>query len=265
MGVHLQSKDTAARADRLPWLRGAAGLLALFWGLLFFGLIDLLAFLQGEQFHDTILLSTGWGLLFLFLMAGPLVVLCLGRGAWPAAASLEIIAVALGLVAASALSTAPRFLLLASGVAVTGIVVSLLGATSALSTVRSWRWSPLPAAVLALAVLPVIHYSWISARNTGTGVITDDTLGFDHWPSQAALPIAALLIAAIAVGHPVGWRLPAWSVAACGVWFAVVCLAEPDLIGSISRPWSAAVVLWCVLFLAATQFSARPSSRGANA
>jgi hypothetical protein len=232
----------------------------MFWGLLFFGVIDLLAFLQGEEFHDTILLSTGWGLLFLFFVAGPLVVLCLGRGGWGAAATLELAAVALALVAASALSTAPRFLLLALGVAVTVVVVTLLGATPANSTLRSWRWSPLPAAVLAVAVVPAVHYSWISARNTGTGVITDDTLGFDHWPAQAALPIAVLLIGAVAVGHPRGWRLPAWSVAASGVWFGLVSLAEPNLVGSINRAWSAAVVVWSVLFVVAMQFSARPSA-----
>jgi len=237
----------------------------LFWALLFFGIVDLLAFLQGEEFHDTILLSTGWGLLFLFLVAGPLVVLSVGRATWSAAASVEVAAVALALVAAAALSTAPRYLLAALGVAVTVVVVTLLGATSAMSTIGSWRWSPLPAAVLALAVIPAVRYSWISARNTGTGVITDDTLGFDHWPAQAALPIAALLIAGVAVGHPRGWRLPAWSVAGTAIWFALVSFAEPNLVGSMNRQWSAAVVAWSVLFVAAMQFSARPSTVRASA
>jgi hypothetical protein len=35
------------------------------------GHIDLLAFAQDEQFHAALLLSTGWGLVFLFLIAGP--------------------------------------------------------------------------------------------------------------------------------------------------------------------------------------------------
>src|SRR4051794_25689100 len=189
-------------AGRQPWLRVTAGVLAVFWGLVFYGVIDLLAFLQGEEFHAAILLSTGWGLLFLFLVAGPLLVLCVGRGTSAAAASLEIAAVALALFATSVLSTAPRYLLAALLVAVTVVVVTLLGATSAWSSLRTWHWSPLPAVVLALAVIPAAHYSWISARNTGTGVTTDDTLWLDHWPAQAALPIAVLLIAAVAVGHP---------------------------------------------------------------
>ncbi|MFL6239150.1 MAG: hypothetical protein ACJ735_06635 [Actinomycetes bacterium] len=260
--MSLHSPERSNIGHRFPWLRVAAGLLAVFWGLFFYGLIDLLAFLQGRQFHDTILLSTGWGLLFLFLLAGPLVVLCLGRGAASSAASVEIIAVALALVVTSALSTAPRFLLPALGAAVTAGVVIALGATSARSTLRSWRWSPLPAAVLAIVVVPAAHYAWISASNAGTGIVTDDTVGLDHWPAQAALPIAALLIAAVAAGHPRGWRLLTWSVAVSGLWFAVVSLVEPDLVGSMNRAWSAALAAWCVLFVVAVQLSAKPSAAG---
>jgi hypothetical protein len=54
-------------------VRILAAALAVFWGLVFYGLIDLLAFAQGAEFHAALLLSTGWGLLFLFLVAAPLV------------------------------------------------------------------------------------------------------------------------------------------------------------------------------------------------
>ena len=43
------------------WLKVLAGLLAVFWGFLFYGLIDLLAFAQGPDFHASLVLSTGWG------------------------------------------------------------------------------------------------------------------------------------------------------------------------------------------------------------
>src|SRR6476646_3363839 len=105
MGVSSQSDLASAPGPRL-WLRGAAALLAVFWGLLFFGIVDLLAFRQGEEFHATILLSTGWGLLFLFLVAGPLLVLAVGRRSASTAASLQIAAVALALATAAVLSTA---------------------------------------------------------------------------------------------------------------------------------------------------------------
>ena len=260
MGVSTHS-GLAGPHRRWLWLRGTAGLLALFWGLLFFGIVDLLAFAQGEEFHATILLSTGWGLLFLFLVAGPLLVVSVGRRAASAAATLEMAAVAIALATTAVLSTAPRFLLAALGVGVTVIVVTVLGATSARTALRSWRWAPLPVAILAIAVVPAATYSWISARNTGTSVTTDDTLGLDHWPAQAALPIAALLIALVAAGHPRGWRLPAWSVVVCGFWFGLVALAEPDLVGSVNRWWSAALIGWSAVFIAATEYSARAHAR----
>src|SRR3954449_6017400 len=52
MGVHFPSSDRASAGGRWRLLRGAAGVGALFWGLVFFGIVDLLAFLQGEEFHD---------------------------------------------------------------------------------------------------------------------------------------------------------------------------------------------------------------------
>src|SRR3954453_17133369 len=58
-------------------LRVLAALLAMFWGLVFYGVIDLLAFAQGAEFHATLLLWTGWGLLFVFLVATPLAALCI--------------------------------------------------------------------------------------------------------------------------------------------------------------------------------------------
>ena len=71
-------------------LRILAALLAVFWGLAFYGLIDLLAFAQGPEFHATLLLSTGWGLLFLFLVAAPLLTLCIRSPAVSGAALAEV-------------------------------------------------------------------------------------------------------------------------------------------------------------------------------
>jgi hypothetical protein len=69
-----------------------------------------------------------------------------------------------------------------------------------------------------IAVAPGCAYAWTSA--TGDARITDDTWGLDHWPAQAALPLAVPLICALAAGHPPGWRLPAWSAGAAAAWFA---------------------------------------------
>src|SRR4051794_40526977 len=169
------------------WVRVAAVILAVWWGLVFFGLIDLLAFLQGPEFHDSILLSTGWGLLFLFLVAGPLSVLALRPGSAASSASAQIGCVTVALVVAAFLGQSAGYLLAAGGVGVTVVPVPVLGAPWVGAALSTWRWSPLPAVMVALAVVPLAHYAWVSASNTGTGVVTDDTLGLDHWPAQAAL------------------------------------------------------------------------------
>ena len=78
---------------------------------------------------------------------------------------------------------------------------------------------------------------------------------------QAALPLALLLISALAAGHPSGWRLPTWSAGAAAAWFAVVCWLEPDLVASVSRPWAAITFLWSAAFIAATYLQ-RAGGRG---
>jgi hypothetical protein len=113
-----------------------------------------------------------------------------------------------------------------------------------------------------LAVAPCCAYAWTSARTTGDARITDDTWGLDHWPAQAALPLAVLLISALAAGHPSGWRLPAWSAGAAAAWFSIVCWLEPHLVASVSRPWAAATLLWSVAFIAATHVPARDRAPG---
>ena len=57
--------------------RAVAALAALVWGFFFFGLIDLLVrFVPVDDFYDTYLLETGWGVLYFILVTVP-------RSAWP--------------------------------------------------------------------------------------------------------------------------------------------------------------------------------------
>jgi len=123
--------------------------------------------------------------------------------------------------------------------------------------VRTWRWSTAPGALVILAVAPCCAYAWTSARTTGGAQLTDDTWGLDHWPVQAALPLALLLISALAAGHPPGWRLPTWSAGTAAAWLAAVCWLEPHLVASVSRPWAAITLLWSAAFITATYLSAR--------
>jgi len=238
---------------RIP-LRVAAAVLAVFWGLLFYGLIDLLAFLQGPEFHDTVLLSTGWGLVFLVLVAAPLATVAVASRATASSAAAELLAVAAAVAVGALLSASPRHLALTAGLLLSAALVAWLGHASPRPI--EWHWSTAPAAALAVAVVPAASYVWTSARSTGTGRTTDDTWGFDHWPVQAALPVALLLVAALAAGHPRGWRLPLWTATAATIWFAVVAFVEPSLVGSLDRGWSVAVLVWAVGFAVLTTRSA---------
>ena len=82
--------------------------LGLIWGFFFYGLIDLLAYAQGEQFHAALVLSTGWGLLFLFLVAAPLVSLAVRASAVSPSALAEVALVAAAVITAAVLSSSPR-------------------------------------------------------------------------------------------------------------------------------------------------------------
>jgi hypothetical protein len=243
-------------------MRISALLLSLFWGLLFYGLIDLLAFAQGPDFHTTVLLSTGWGLVFLFLVAAPLAAVAV-RPAASSAALQQVALVAVAVAAGAALSASPSHLIVAIALALTVAVLAGFAGGRGQLAPRGWRWSWTPGAVVIVSAVPWCAYAWTSARATGSNPVADDTWGLDHWPVQAALPLAFLLVSALAAGHPSGWALPTWCVGAAAGWFAVVCWTEPHLAGSVSRPWAAAVFLWALTFVAATYLSAprpgRPS------
>src|SRR3954452_2887022 len=101
------------------WVRVAAVILAVWWGLVFFGLIDLLAFLQGPEFHASVLLSTGWGLLFLFLVAAPLATVAVASRATASSGAAEVSAVAVAVAVGAVLSTSPRHLLVVAGLLLT--------------------------------------------------------------------------------------------------------------------------------------------------
>jgi hypothetical protein len=241
--------------DRRSGLRIVAGGFALFWGLAFYGLIDLLAFAQGEQFHAALLLSTGWGLVFLFLVATPMVAIAVTRSGGYSSPLTEVALVAAAVIVAAALSSSPAHLAVAAGLLGTVAVLATLARDRIPDLIPRWRWSTAPGLLVLLAVAPCCAYAWTSARTAGSGHVTDDTWGFDHWPIQAALPLALLLICALSAGHPSGWRRPTWTAGAAAAWFAAMCWLEPDLAGSVSHGWAAITLLWAVAFVAAMHLS----------
>ena len=250
--IHTSSTLRLLGNDRLS--RATAALAAVFWGVFFFGLIDLLAFAQGEEFHASMVLSTGWGLLFLVLVAAPLFVRAMAASL-SACVPSQIAVVGAALAVGAVLSTSPRHLLLAAAVGVTAVAVTI--GSPYRNLFGTWRPSLLSLLVVAVAVLPCLAYAWTSARRTGTPIVSDDTWSLDHWPVQASLALAVLLLAAFSAGRPTGWQIPAYTVTASTAWFAVVCLFQPHLTGSVGRGWAIAMLMWAATFLLALHY---PSS-----
>ena len=222
----------------------------MFWGYGFYGVYDLLAFAQGPRFHAALMLSTGWGLLFLFLVAPAFAVIAV-RPEGKAPALPQVAAVGVAIVIAAALSSSAPHLFVALGLALCIGALAALGDGRQELRVRGWRWRTATGTLVLVSVPAWSAYAWHAARKTGTAVVSDDTFSLDHWPIQSSLAIAIVLTAALASGLPVGWQLPGWAVGATVVWLAVGSWANPHLVGSLGRPWAAVALLWVVTFLAA--------------
>jgi hypothetical protein len=239
----------ARPARRLP-TRSLAVLLAVFWGFAFYGLIDLLAFAQGPDFHAALVLSTGWGLLFLVLVAGPLGAVVVRPGTRATAVG-QVAVVAVAVAVAAALSGSGRHLVVAGGLLASAVALAA-GGPVAPAAARAGRRPSWPAGLLVLlAAGPACAYAWTAARTTGSGTLTDDTWSLDHWPVQAAFPLAVLGVALLAVARPAGWRLPTWTVGISAAWFGAVCWLEPDLVGSPGQGWATLVLAWSGAFVVA--------------
>jgi hypothetical protein len=251
----------APRRGRRRAVQVIALVLGVFWGFVFFGFIDLISFAFGPEFHQTLILGTGWGLLFLFLVGLPL--LCLGirpELATPAAIG-QVGCAAVAVALATMISTYPVSLLVAGALASSVVLLAAVGGGRRRAIPAGWRIAVAPGLLVVVAAGPAIGYACASARTTGSNQITDITWGVDHWPIQAAFPLTVLLAAALAAGHPGGWAVTAWSVGAATIWFAVVCWLEPDLPGSMGRVWSVITLAWAIAFVSVMHISARKGHR----
>ncbi|HEY3529757.1 MAG TPA: hypothetical protein VGK78_11455 [Nocardioides sp.] len=231
---------------------------AVFWGFLFFGLIDLLTpFVGGEEFADHFLMETGWGLTYLVLVAVPLLVLVMRPGA--VMALLELVAVGVSIAIGAGLAGSPPHVLPGVGVVLTAAVVAVLVGTR-VSGVPG-RPTPLAAIVAVVAVPPAAAYAWEMARSTEN---PEETWGLDHYPLQAAFAIAVVLVAlltAYAVRRPGrGCWLPACTSACSAIWFGALSLVWPERLGSLGTAWGAAAVVWGIALLAAVAVDERRSA-----
>lgn len=235
--------------------RAAAGVLALFWGWLFYGLQDFLTpLVEGASFAADYLLETGWGLTFLVLVAVPLVVLAVRPGAVVALQQLVVVGLALGLGAGLALS--PAHLLPAAGLVATAVLLQVLARASL--RVAPVRPAPVASGLALVALVAAAPYSWRMAR---TPRLPNGTWGLDHHPVQAGFALALALGAALAAfttARCVGGRwLPAATVAFCAAWAGTLSMVWPDRRGSFGALPGGLAVVWAVALLVAVRVEGR--------
>jgi hypothetical protein len=243
-----------------------ACLFAIFWGYLFFGLIDLTVFLQGPEFHDSFHLETGWGLFFTFLVAAPLLAVAIAPATLPGAVQQVLLAAA-ALAVGAILAASPEHLLAATGIGTTALVIAAAGnSVEARAFPRRWSWGP--GALVLVAAGPWFAYALTAAEAGRAGRHRSLTWGLDHWPVQTSLAVALVLVAALVATYPPGWAVAAWSVAACAVWLGAVSWIYPDLDASLGRTWGAAAIAWGLVFVAVTHLTAakhrKSSTSGRN-
>jgi hypothetical protein len=233
-----------------------AGCAAAFWGWLFYGLQDFLTpLVEGENFATHYLTETGWGLTYLVLTAVPLAVLAVLPGS--AVALLQVTAVGVALGVGALLAGSLQHLMPAVGVLITAALLTWLGRAE--PPVRPHRPAPVSSVIAAVAVVPGVAYAWDMARSTKT---PEKTWGLDHYPVQAALVIAIVLIAVlaayIAASHDRGRWLPALCAAFAAGWIGSLSVVWPARLGSLGTAWGLTAVAWGVVLVTAVGLEGRP-------
>lgn len=235
---------TSGAARRLP-TRALAAVLALVWGVLSFGVIDLLTVIdQTPGFYDGFMVESGWGLLFVVMVAVPLVALVV-RPEQPVLPA-QVALVAVGVAAGALIGQQSRHLLVSVGLLATALVVGWRGP---LPSLRARRSTPL----IVLAVVALVPCLWYALDIADDPSAQEDSLGFTHGPVQAALAIAVLLVAVlVATTDAPGATLCAATVSVAVAWIGVESVVYPDLVGSLGVIGGVVAALWAVLLLAAS-------------
>jgi hypothetical protein len=237
-------------------LRVWAGILALVWGYFFFGAIDLLVFFQtGPGFYAGTMLETGWGLVFFVLVAAPLGAVAV-TPAVTVTALQQVYLVAVSLVATSAVSLSGGPVIVVAGLVGSAQLLAGCIGEPVVRLRRPAGWSWWPGAVVLAGTGPAMAYTFASASSARSSVHPSTTWGVNHWPVQAALPLAVLFAAVLAATYPQGWQVPAWCAAVSAGWFGVLAWTHPNVVATVSHPWAVAAIGWSVVFLLAIHLGA---------
>ena len=138
---------------------------ALFWGVLFFGITDLLVVPdQDERFYEHYLLETGWGLLYTMLVMAPLVFWVV-RPSWQVFPQ-QVTAVALAVLLCGLVTPAAGQAFVAFLLAITVIVPSVLATPAVADSRAIGSWSQ-----------PVAEHSRPHGRSSGSGLRLADDRG----------------------------------------------------------------------------------------
>lgn len=226
---------------------------AVFWGLLWFGLIDLLVVVEQDTgFAENYLFESGWGLLYLVLVTVPLVVLALRPGDPAAVAQLLVVSAAIVLGGL----WRPAWPQVWSGLA-------LALTTGALVWLGRARWVHLrrpdvTLSLLALVGVPVaLGYGAPLVHNTT--YVEDITNGVSHYPMQASLALA--VVGSVAVAALTRSRLPAWTAGFSAIWLGAESIGYPHLRASLGTTGGAMTLAWGVLVIAAVEMARRRAAR----
>lgn len=229
--------------------RVIAGVAAVFWGFLWYGLIDLLVVVQqDEQFHEHYLLESGWGLLYLILVAVPLVWLVRRPGEPVALAQLGLVALAV-LVGAVWRGTWPQ-VWIGLGLTATVGLVAWLGQGRPLRPVRP---DPMLSLLALLGLPAAVVYGAPLIGNTTER--EDFTSGVSHYPMQASLALG--VVAVVALSGVTRSRLPAWTAGFSACWLGVESTVYPDLKASLGIVGGALTAGWAVLVVVAVEIARR--------
>ena len=235
---------TAEPSDAVVPLRvtAAAGLLASL--VVGFGVIDLVtAIAPGPQWESLRMLEAGWGILFGVVVPVALAVQ-IRRGGGPVAAVQQLVVVSASLALATLMTMkAGEVLLVLVLTAFTAVVIALHPARSRLLAVGGTP-SRVLAALATLAVVPAGVYAEQMAANRRAGVMGDNTLGFQHWTVQSALPVCLVLLVALGALRTDGWRVPAAAGAAGTIVLGTIAIMAGDVAGNFGTGWAIAAIAW---------------------
>jgi hypothetical protein len=209
--------------------------------------------LQDQDFHQHYLFESGWGLLYLVLVAVPLVVLAVRPG--EPAAMAQLCVVALAVVVGGLWRPAWPQVWNGLGLTLTVVVLAWLGRWH---PERPHRPDPWLAMLAVVAVPAAVAYGAPLIGNLTD--VEDITNGVSHYPMQASLAYAVVgLVALAAVSRS---RLPAWTAAFTAAWLGVESIVYPDLPASLGAVGGALTVAWAALVVVALQLA---RSRGVAA